>query len=84
METGTINAIVKVKTDLSCEILKTFESEENSIHYLVNHINKEYELKENITFKVYQKSNTSFEIYRIGYLYKVLECKYHIVTIESN
>lgn len=75
-------AIIKVNPDLSCEVLDCVENEEKAIHFLTKHMNEEYELIESTLFKVYQKSSVSFEVYRVGYLYKTLECKYHIIDLN--
>lgn len=74
--------VIKVNPDLSCEILDCFETEEKAIHFLTKHMNEEYELIDTNMFKVYQKSSVSFDVYRLGYVYKSLECKYHIIDLN--
>lgn len=75
-------AIIKITPLLECDILDCVESEEKAIHLLTNHLNEEYNLKETTEYKIYQKSNVSFEVFKVGYLYKSLECKYHIVNLN--
>lgn len=79
---NVVHTIIKVDPDLSVSVLHTTDSQQSAIHYLTKHLNEEYELETSMNYKVYQKSETSFDVYRIGYLYKSLECKLHIVTID--
>lgn len=74
-------AIMQINPDLSCVVLDCFDCKEGAIHYLTNYINEQYDLKNTNLYKVYQKSNVTFEVYQIGYLCKSLLCKYHIVDL---
>jgi len=79
---NVVFTIIKINPDLSCSILHTIDTQQSAIHYLTKHINTEYELDKSLLYKVYQKSETSFDVYKQGYVYKSLECKLHIVTID--
>lgn len=74
--------IIKVEPDLSVCVLHTTDSQQSAIHYLTKHLNEEYELENSLNYKVYQKSESTFDVYRIGYLYKSLDAIYHIVTVN--
>ena len=76
--------IVKVNPDFSISVLHTTDTQESAIHYLTKYINDEYELDKSVSFKVYQRSETSFDVYSTGYLYKSLVAKMHIVLIDLN
>ena len=82
MTLNLVYTIVKISPDLSCDILGAFENEKVAIHYLTNHINTEYNLKESTNHRVYQRSESTFEVHVVGYLTKCLLCKYHIVQIS--
>ena len=81
-EENIVYTIIKVTPDLLCSKIKSFESKQSAIDFLTEFLNKEYDLSTD-TFKVYQKSNVSFEVYKTGYIYgRTLDCKYHIVKID--
>lgn len=75
--------VQSVNPDLTSSIISVHTSHESAIDYLTNYIDIQFKPSEN-SFKVYQKNNTLFEIYSIGYILKSLHSKLQIVKIPTN
>ena len=61
-------------------VLSVNESHEKAISYLTSHIDYQYEPQKN-NYRISQRNKDTFDVCKIGYLYKSFICKLQIIRI---
>ena len=66
-----------------CTILTVCKTLEDAITYLTKHINFEFKPSESNNYRISQKTDKMFEVYKVGYFGKYFHSKYQVIEVTK-